>query len=130
MTREIVSASGAPAAVGPYSQAVRAGGFVFCSGQIPLDPATGELCAGSIEEATERCLLNLQEVLRAAGPSDVDPAGLRAAARGRRALTVGLAAGCSTPRETVLAVREALMRLWPVPARAGAPTRIEPVGAD
>ncbi|MHC4505055.1 MAG: Rid family detoxifying hydrolase [Planctomycetota bacterium] len=72
MTREIVSASGAPSAVGPYSQAVRAGGFVFCSGQIPLDPATGELRAGSIEEATERCILNLQEVLRAAGSELAD----------------------------------------------------------
>lgn len=67
MTREIVSAPGAPAAVGPYSQAVRSGDLVFCSGQIPLDPATGELVAGSIEEATERCLLSLREVLRAAG---------------------------------------------------------------
>jgi len=67
MAREIVTSEGAPAAVGPYSQAVRSGVLVFCSGQIPLDPATGELAAGSIEEATERCILNLCEVLRAAG---------------------------------------------------------------
>jgi len=53
--------------VGPYSQAVRSGELVFCSGQIPLDPKTGELVAGPIEEATERCILNLREVLRAAG---------------------------------------------------------------
>jgi 2-iminobutanoate/2-iminopropanoate deaminase len=67
MDREVIAAEGAPRAVGPYSQAVRAGELVFCSGQIPLDPATGELVAGSIEDATERCLLNLREVLRAAG---------------------------------------------------------------
>lgn len=67
MNREVIEAEGAPAAVGPYSQAVRAGGFLFCSGQIPLDPATGALVAGSVEEATERCLVNLREVLRAAG---------------------------------------------------------------
>ncbi|MHC5058849.1 MAG: RidA family protein [Planctomycetota bacterium] len=67
MDREVIAAEAAPEAVGPYSQAVKAGEFVFCSGQIPLDPATGELVAGAIEEATERCLLNLREVLRAAG---------------------------------------------------------------
>jgi len=67
MAREIVASENAPAAVGPYSQAVRSGNLVFCSGQIPLDPATGELVAGPIEEATERCILNLREVLRAAG---------------------------------------------------------------
>jgi len=48
MAREIVASEGAPAAVGPYSQAVRSGGLVFCSGQIPLDPATGEPVADSI----------------------------------------------------------------------------------
>jgi 2-iminobutanoate/2-iminopropanoate deaminase len=65
--RETVSTAAAPKAVGPYSQAVRAGGFVFCSGQVPLDPRSGELRAETVEEATERCLLNLREVLRAAG---------------------------------------------------------------
>lgn len=64
--RRIVTSPKAPAAVGPYSQAVRVGGLVFCSGQIPLDPETGELRA-SMEEATERCLLNLRAVLEAAG---------------------------------------------------------------
>ena len=57
----------APAAVGPYSQAVEAGPFVFCSGQIPLDPATGELVGATAAAATERVLLNLQAVLAAAG---------------------------------------------------------------
>lgn len=57
----------APAAIGPYSQAVRAGGYLFCSGQIPLDPATGKLVAGGIAEQTERVLRNLEQVLAAGG---------------------------------------------------------------
>ncbi len=65
--KRIVGTSEAPAAVGPYSQAVEAGGFIFCSGQIPLDPETGEIVTDSVGEATKRCLLNLQAVLRAAG---------------------------------------------------------------
>jgi len=65
--REVISSDKAPGAVGPYSQAIRSGDMVFCSGQIPLDPATGEMCAGSIEEATERCLENMKAVLDAAG---------------------------------------------------------------
>ena len=62
-----VHADGAPKAIGPYSQAVIAGGFVFCSGQIPLDPATGELVGAGIEAQTERVMQNLDAVLRAAG---------------------------------------------------------------
>ncbi len=65
--RRTISTDEAPAAVGPYSQAVEAGGFIYCSGQIPLDPKTGDLVSATIEDATERCLLNLQAVLRAAG---------------------------------------------------------------
>jgi 2-iminobutanoate/2-iminopropanoate deaminase len=57
----------APGAVGPYSQAVRAGGLVFCSGQIPLDPETGELVGAGTAEQTERVLRNLAAVLEAAG---------------------------------------------------------------
>ena len=57
----------APAAIGPYSQGVVAGGFVYVSGQIPLDPATGELVGGSIEEQTERVIANLKAILEAAG---------------------------------------------------------------
>lgn len=67
MKREAVKAAGAPAAIGPYSQAVRAGGLLFCSGQIPLDPATGKLVEGGIEIQTERVLSNLEAVLAAGG---------------------------------------------------------------
>ena len=59
----------APDPVGPYSQAIEHGGLVFASGQIPLDPATGELVGGEIEQQTEQVLKNLAEVLAAAGPS-------------------------------------------------------------
>jgi len=65
--RETVTALGAPAAVGPYSHAVRAGGLLFCSGQIPLDPATDQLVSGTIGEEASRCLENLQMVAAAAG---------------------------------------------------------------
>jgi len=65
--REIVKTEGAPAAIGPYSQAVRAGGFVFVSGQIPLDPATGQFVEGGVREQTEQVLRNLAAVLEAAG---------------------------------------------------------------
>lgn len=65
--RETVEASGAPAAIGPYSHAVRAGGLLFCSGQIPLDPATGELVGDTPAEQARRCLENLSEVCAAAG---------------------------------------------------------------
>lgn len=69
MSREIVQTPEAPAAVGPYSQAVKAGGFVFCAGQIPLDPVTGELVAGDVTAQTERVLQNVKAVLAAAGSS-------------------------------------------------------------
>ena len=67
MSREIIRTPNAPAAIGPYSQAVRVGDTVYCSGQIPIDPATGELLSGSVEEQTERVLDNLAAVLEAAG---------------------------------------------------------------
>ena len=62
-----ISSSQAPAAIGPYSQAIRAGDFVFLSGQIPLDPATGALVSGDIAAQTTRVLENLKAVLAAAG---------------------------------------------------------------
>jgi 2-iminobutanoate/2-iminopropanoate deaminase len=65
--REIIKTEGAPAAIGPYSQAVRAGGFIFCSGQIPTDPVTGVFIAGGIAEQTEQVMRNLTAVLEAAG---------------------------------------------------------------
>ncbi len=67
--KEIISTPNAPAAIGPYSQAVRWNGLVYCSGQIPLDPATGQLVEGGIEEQTVRVLENLRAVLEAAGAS-------------------------------------------------------------
>jgi 2-iminobutanoate/2-iminopropanoate deaminase len=67
--REIVGAPGAPAAVGPYSHAVRAGGLLFCSGQIPLDPATGRIVGATAAEQARRCLENLLAVCDAAGAS-------------------------------------------------------------
>ncbi|MEW6283507.1 MAG: RidA family protein [Candidatus Eremiobacterota bacterium] len=57
----------APGAIGPYSQAIRAGDLVFCSGQIPLDPATGQLIEGDLEAQTRRVMDNLRAVLSAAG---------------------------------------------------------------
>jgi 2-iminobutanoate/2-iminopropanoate deaminase len=67
--KQIVQTERAPKAIGPYSQAVVAGGFVFASGQIPIDPQTGEFVAGGISEQTEQVLHNLAEVLAAAGSS-------------------------------------------------------------
>ena len=67
--KEIIATDAAPAAIGPYSQAVRAGGFVFLSGQIPLDPATGEMVTGAIEGQTQQVMKNLEAVLTAAGTS-------------------------------------------------------------
>jgi 2-iminobutanoate/2-iminopropanoate deaminase len=62
-----ISTDRAPKAIGPYSQAVRANGFLFLSGQVPLDPGTGELVRGTIDEETARVLRNLEAVLEAAG---------------------------------------------------------------
>ena len=62
-----IQTNNAPAAIGPYSQAIVANGFVFASGQVAIDPATGEFVDGGIEEQTEQVLRNLQAVLEAAG---------------------------------------------------------------
>ena len=67
--RTPVTAPDAPAAIGPYSQAVHHGNLLFCSGQIPLDHETGELVEGSLSAETTRCLENLAAVCRAAGTS-------------------------------------------------------------
>ncbi len=66
-TRTTIATEYAPAAIGPYSQAVVAGGLVFTAGQIPLDPATGKLVEGDITAQTERVMRNLEAVLREAG---------------------------------------------------------------
>jgi 2-iminobutanoate/2-iminopropanoate deaminase len=67
MDKVTVSSNQAPQAIGPYSQAVRAGGFVFCSGQIPLNPDTMAVVEGGVGVQTRRVLLNLKAVLEAAG---------------------------------------------------------------
>ncbi|QQS33353.1 MAG: RidA family protein [Acidobacteriota bacterium] len=67
--KKIVSTENAPGAIGPYSQAVSVNGMVYCSGQIPIDPATGEFVPGGIEEQTRQVLKNLSAVLDAAGSS-------------------------------------------------------------
>src|ERR1700677_3511761 len=64
--KEPISTTSAPAAIGPYSQAIRAGGMVFLSGQIPLDPASGQIVEGDIAAQTERVMKNLAAVLEAA----------------------------------------------------------------
>ncbi len=70
MNREPIATEDAPAAIGPYSQAIRAGGLLFCSGQIALDPASGELVGeGDVRAQTERVLKNLEAVLNAGGAS-------------------------------------------------------------
>lgn len=70
--RETVSAPDAPAAIGPYSHAVRAGGLLFCSGQVALDPASGELVGDTPGEQARQCLSNLAAVCAAAGASLAD----------------------------------------------------------
>lgn len=69
MAKEVISTTGAPEAVGPYSQAIRSEGLLFCSGQIPLDPSSGELISGSIAQEAKRCLESLSAVLDAGGSS-------------------------------------------------------------
>ena len=69
--KEIIATERAPKAIGPYSQAVRAGNLIFASGQIPIDPATSEFVAGGIAEQTEQVLKNLKAVFAAAG-ADLD----------------------------------------------------------
>jgi 2-iminobutanoate/2-iminopropanoate deaminase len=67
--RQAVSTPTAPAAIGPYSQAIRAGNLLFLSGQIPIDPATGDLVGGGIEAQTRQVFQNIGEILKAGGTS-------------------------------------------------------------
>ena len=69
MDKKVVTTDAAPAAIGPYSQAVSTNRLVFCSGQIPLDPTTMELVSGSIADETKQCVRNLEAVLKEAGSS-------------------------------------------------------------
>ena len=71
--KKVVQTDAAPKALGPYSQAIAAGGMIFCAGQIPLDPAIGNIVAGGVAEQTHQVLKNLRAVLKAAG-SDLDRA--------------------------------------------------------
>ena len=73
MTKRAIMTPDAPKAIGPYSQAIACGDLIFCSGQIPLDPASGEIvAAGDVRGQTERVMKNLQAVLAAAGASFAD----------------------------------------------------------
>jgi 2-iminobutanoate/2-iminopropanoate deaminase len=65
--REVISTKDAPQAIGPYSQAIKANGLIFVSGQIPIDPATQQVVAGDVAAQTDRVLRNLSEILEAAG---------------------------------------------------------------
>lgn len=67
MTRQIVSTEHAPKAIGPYSQAILANGFVFCSGQLGLDPATGDMVSGDVKMQAHQAMRNIMGVLEAAG---------------------------------------------------------------
>jgi 2-iminobutanoate/2-iminopropanoate deaminase len=69
MMREVIATSEAPAAIGPYSQAIRAAGLIFTSGQIAIDPATSQVVAGDVRAQTERVLQNVAAILAASGSS-------------------------------------------------------------
>lgn len=66
---QVIHTQQAPAAIGPYSQAIKAGSMLFVSGQLPIDPQTGNLVTGSITEQTERIMMNIQAILTAGGAS-------------------------------------------------------------
>jgi len=69
MAKEIISTTSAPSAVGPYCQGVKANGFIFVSGQLPMDPTTGEMVEGTIGERTARILENVKAIIEAGGSS-------------------------------------------------------------
>lgn len=70
--KKMLSTPDAPAAIGPYAQGVSAAGLIFVSGQLPIDPATGELCTGSMAEQTRQCLRNVSAILAAGGATLAD----------------------------------------------------------
>jgi 2-iminobutanoate/2-iminopropanoate deaminase len=114
--RSTVNADGAPEAIGPYSHAVRAGGLLFCSGQVPLDPDSGELVGETPAEQAVRCLQNLQAVCEAAGT------GLERAVR----MTI-----FTTKLEKFAEINEAYAEFFPAdpPARAAVGVAALPKGA-
>ena len=115
--RETVTAEGAPAAVGPYTHAVKSNGLVFLSGQVPLDPQSGTLVEGSIGDRTRRCLDNLAVVAAAAGASLED------------AVRMGIYV---TDMESFREVNEAYGSYFPgdPPARSTVAVAALPLGAD
>jgi 2-iminobutanoate/2-iminopropanoate deaminase len=80
-SRQVVTSPDAPAAVGPYSHAVRTGDLVFCSGQVALDPASGELVGSTAAEQTRQVMQNLQAVCTAAAPTSPAPCAARSTSR-------------------------------------------------
>jgi 2-iminobutanoate/2-iminopropanoate deaminase len=72
MAKTVISTSDAPEAIGPYSQAVDSGGFIFCSGQVGLDPSSGELISTDVSEQTRQAMRNLEAVLSSAGAGFAD----------------------------------------------------------
>lgn len=116
MQKEVIQTDAAPAAIGPYSQAIRAGNLVFCSGQIGLDPDTGELVEGGIEAQTRRVFDNLAAVAKAAGTTLGDAVKLN--------ISLADLGDYATVNETMAEVFEA-----PYPARAAVGVAALPKGA-
>ena len=116
MQRSVIATPAAPAAIGPYSQAIRAGNLVFTSGQIPLDPTTGQMVTGDLAAETRRVLDNLAAVLAAAGVGFADVV----------KTTIFL-----TDMGDFAAVNEAYAKRFPgaKPARATVEVRALPAGA-
>ena len=117
MDRKVIRSNDAPTPIGPYSQAIEANGFIFCSGQIPLDPVTGQLVQGDIQAQAKRVLANFEAVLLAAG-SDLSQT---------VKLTVYL-----TQMSDFAALNEVLARTFPYapPARAVVEVKALPKGAQ
>ena len=117
MTKEIIFTQKAPKAIGPYSQAVKAGGFLFVSGQIPINPETGDLMIASIEEQANQVILNLKSICEAAG------SGLEDIVK----LTIYL-----TDLENFAKVNEAMLEYFPEPYPARATVEISalPLGVN
>ncbi len=123
MTKSVIATATAPAAIGPYSQAIRASNLLFTAGQIALDPATGQLVPGGIAEQTTRVLENLKSILKAAGSSldkavkttvflkDFDDFAAMNAVYGRYLAPEGVAAPARTTLEAARLPKDALVEI-------------------
>ncbi|MGO9433572.1 MAG: Rid family detoxifying hydrolase [Terracidiphilus sp.] len=123
MTKSVIATATAPAAIGPYSQAIRASNLLFTAGQIALDPATGQLVPGGIAEQTTRVLENLKSILKAAGSSldkavkttvflkDFDDFAAMNAVYGRYLAPEGVAAPARTTIEAARLPKDALVEI-------------------